>query len=286
MNSTIAISPSNDHRLAALFYDKVLPVMPHNQNIPEEIRYRGLDDTIAQHCTGTWLQFLADKAIQKKIKPNGFIDFQGPLELKRDNSSSNLFARHLNSILSSKNILSVPLYLSDDSYNCVLTCGDINILEIVIKNIPNIDFKDLSWVHIKEVRQDPDFKVKAMKFRTFLYENYAGKDKSYISDSIQLKIHNFEKTCKQNGLKVRFSIYKLLLNSKCEWAKAALTAMLLMKGLSLEPAISLISTGLLAIGNILINFSEMKMNVSENENNEIALLMDIKRVVPNKDNCQ
>lgn len=194
-----------------------------------------------------------------------------------DNTARNLFARHLHHEMSARNIPAVPLFLDDDSYQGVIRPGEGRLLEIVLENAPIIDLDDLSWDHIDDVRQGPDFKITATRFLLCLQEKYEGKDAAFVSDSIQLKFWDFEEAAKRQGLAIGHVTLKTLLEANSEFAIAAAGAVALIKGLSAAPLPTILASGGIVLGKVVLSIYEKLKETSEKDNNEIALLMDVKK---------
>lgn len=85
---------------------------------------------------------------------------------------------------------------------------------LIISELPMIDADKLSWETIVEMRKDPETIQALRDLRLMWFEDYQGKPKSYVEDSILKKIEIYQEKSKTWGLQTRHSVLELLFSHK------------------------------------------------------------------------
>lgn len=84
---------------------------------------------------------------------------------------------------------------------------------ITLSNLNLIDTSNTDWKQIIEVRLDKDSHQKLARLRLFLSKNYADCSYSFIEDDISLQLYDYEQVCKKFGFETMTSSISALLNS-------------------------------------------------------------------------
>lgn len=181
--------------------------------------------------------------------------------------------------LSSKGLISVPIFVDTEKYNNYGIELPIqpNAIEIEFQKIPIINSDNLEWDHIVEVRKDKEFKVKSRKFRLFLYDNYQGKNQAYIQDSLLKKIDEYEEACKKHGLELTLSTLKTTLESKSLLATISTATAAVLFGQPLVAGGALLAGASLEIGKIAVNIAEKRLELrTMKSSSDVSYLFELK----------
>lgn len=101
--------------------------------------------------------------------------------------------------------------------------SDIEDLCISLKNLDLIDTTKITWNQVLEFRKDRESKQKLRNLRLFLYENYKGKSKNYVEDSILKKIDEYNRVVRKWGMETTEAALNIVFSSKSAialWAAA------------------------------------------------------------------
>ena len=178
-----------------------------------------------------------------------------------------MHARHLRTLSNSltqihweylikKGYRPVPFYEDSTSYLESLGEGQQRYFEVEINNFPFIDYTDLSWNHIIELRKDPDFVIKLRNLRVFYLDELKNKEKEHAIDILLSRINQFNEKCHSWGLKTTLSTLSQVINSKTLLGNLALVAASILANDSSLIKASTISALSIEIGKFVISFSE------------------------------
>lgn len=256
-----------DLKIASLVFDSIVPLHTAGE-VPPEILCPQID--IAQNYN---LEELMKKVIAKSVA------------LGRDSVAReavhvlhNLMAMACHANLRQVGVESVPLFHSTPSFDRFGEPGSNEAVEVKFVRAPIIDTDAISWEHILDVRSDPDFRKKVRRFRLLLEDEYAGKDQSYIRDSILQKIDDYEAACRRNGLSLIVSSLAKTLDSKSLLGTLGITAVGILTGNPNVAGLGVLSGIVIELGNISLHVAEKRLEFeSRRQNSEIALLLDAKR---------
>jgi hypothetical protein len=277
----IGISPG-EHRITALFCDRVLP-LHSGLTIPEEIKYNELYSDLKQgRLQGDFdiMEKLQEELRSGKAPSNvrERDEYYRRLLLKFENSRAAIVQQ----ALAQKNVRSIPFFTDEGAFEGFINEGNSDCLEIKIAKAPIIDVEKLTWEHIIELRKDPDVRKKLRNFRVLLYEDYRGKDISYVTDSLLKKLDEYEETCKNNGVKLVLSSFHQVLDSKSILGTLGLITAGILTGNPIIIAASTISGTAIELGKLSIQIAQKKIEFNEIASRDgVAYLMDIRRKTTN-----
>lgn len=272
----IALS-TQDHKLASLFFDSIIPL--HSRDtVPKSVRFDLSDDLSDEKSADAnvdidpileiAMQFVReDKNAPQKGK--AFLEYTA-------NTTRNMSATYYQQKLQSMGITSIPIYHSRAAYGASLVSGTSGAIEATLSNVPLIDTEQLEWKQILDIRKDEKFKRSLRRFRLFINDNYQGKDKNYIKDSLLTKIDSYEEECKKHGLTLVTSSFTQLLDSK--FLLGIATTALLTGNPTIAQA-SLI-VGSIEIGKIVLNVIEKQLNFKSYP--EISYLIELRKMTSEK----
>jgi len=83
---------------------------------------------------------------------------------------------------------------------------------LVLSGLELVDTSRLSWKHLLEFRKDKDAMRKLSQLRRFVYDNYQGKSKDYISEELERKIQEYGEVSKFWDFPTRASLYTIALS--------------------------------------------------------------------------
>lgn len=275
---SIALS-TQDHKLASLFFDRIIPL--HSRDtVPELVRF-DLDEKPSNTDTDVDIDPILEIAMQlvredknAPQKGKAFLEYTA-------NTTRNIGAVFYQQKLQSMGISSVPIYHSRAAYGASLISGTSGAVEITLSNVPIIDTELLDWKQILDVRKDEKFKRSLRKFRLFINDNYQGKDKNYIQDSLLEKIDAYEEECKKHGLTLVTSSLTQLLDSKSLLGTFGIAATALLAGSPAFAQASLIVGSAVEIGKIVLHVTEKQLEFKA-PHSEISYLFELKKLTSKK----
>ena len=275
--NVIAVS-SGDHKLASLFFDKVIPLHSYN-SVPQEL----IDDLFKSHV--------------EKMSEDVKIGFDRPADcdncpIKTDCTSyqnnpkhncrdifANVFAKLMQGYheeLIKDEVDVIPIFNSQESLYKFIRKGYNDALEIILNGIKLIKTNNASWEQILEIRDDEDAIKKLRNFRLFIYNNYSGKSPSYIEDSINKIIDEYEESCKKHGFELILSSLSQLLDSKSFLASVFIAMFGILKN-----ADACVYTGAgISISKIAIELLSKRLDFeSKKTNHELAYVFSIQQKI-------
>jgi hypothetical protein len=263
----VAIS-TGDHKLAALFFDLIVPT--HSaENVPEDIRYRAHGDLalpysrIADFVDDVFPSLSSDAADDERLRASHMVDDR--------------WAAHLHGFFEEHGIASVPLFTLPESYQQYNKPGEHYGIEYTLTSVPIVNTAGLGWDHVLDVRTDDDFRQKARALRLFLARDYEGKDRSYIIDDIARRIEEHEESCKKHGLDVLITTLAKTLDSKTLLGTIGMAAAGILTGNPSVTALGAISGTVIEIGKVGLHIAEKGLQLRATSD-EVALsyLIDLK----------
>ena len=301
---TIAIS-TQDHKLASLFFDRIIPL--HSAGpVPESIQFddkKYIDPSLKMEpflesaIVFAYLDSLPEsirseleKYLDPSIRAEPFVisrveSILEGFDLPKDEAFSeyvtntflNVLATYHQKKLLAVGIHSVPIYYSRAAYQSSLVPGKSEALEVVLSNVPLINTEQLEWRQILELRRDEEFKRKMRRFRLFINDNYQGKDKNYIRDSLLVKIESYEEECKKHGLTLVTSSLTQLLDSKSLLGSLGIAATALLTGNPTVAGASLITGSVIEVGKIVLHITEKQLEFKAGQS-EISYLIELRKL--------
>jgi hypothetical protein len=291
MPQTVAISTS-DHRLAALFYDRVVP-LHSSDSVPESLRLDTPND-VDTKAWGSDLVELAALAVRQRLRATGhpvpdLDDIRDLTALEPFTDDDMLEARNIVAYrykreLQRLGIFAVPLYHSEASYQGGLLASDgsthfSEAVELRVTDVPLIDTSALTWEHIIDIRSDKDFTARARRFRLFLTETYAGKSPQYVKESLLDSVYQYERACRKHGLELFLSTVAKVLESKSLLGSLGLAAVALITGNPAAASAAAIGGAVVEVGKVTVHIAQKKLDHNEGGSGEIAFLLDLARRV-------
>ena len=263
----------DDHKLAALFFDYILPtnsmieiprnVIFHGANLPKQLNQFMMSYT----------QFFARRV--QELTSEGIPTDK--IEDRALEDSANYNIAMLHRYLASKGFWSVPLFISPEGYQRFLTPGKSPSVEFKIIGAPLIDTSNLSWDQIIDIRSDTEFTTKLRRFRVFLNENYENKPQEFVIDDLLKKLDEYEKACKNHSLDLIISSLSKVLDSKSLLAALGITTAGILIGNPELTNLGIISGSAIEIGKLSLHIAEKKLSFENTLNaSEISYLFDLK----------
>lgn len=277
-NKTVGIGFDEERlKMAAIFYDKVIPVIEEIQvpdtllsEIPIDLgQIQEVVKSDHPKYSKSDTDLLKEIIIPQYFKGNKYVtetQLREVLHTVFEESKSkriNLIILEISRQLQNKSAISIPIYNQSILLNKLLEDYKANQktsrVEIELLNAPIINSKDISWAQIAEAKKDADFNIKVKRFGVFINKNYSGKDISFISDDLAIQIEDYKNACNKHGIELINGTLKSLSSSKSMFG----TMGLVMCGIIANSPEASILTGV--IGGIL---ELTNVNVTIKENND------------------
>jgi len=264
----------DDHKLAALFFDYILPtnsiieipskVIFHGAGLPKQLNQFMMDYT---QFFATRVEELTNEGVPTdKIEDRALED------------AANYNIALLHPYLASKGFWSVPLFTSPEVYQRFLQPGRSPSVEFRFIGIPLIDTSSLTWDQIIDIRTDTEFTKKLRRFRIFLNENYENKSQEFVIDDLLKKLDEYEQACKNHSLDLIISSLSKLLDSKSLLAALGITTAGILIGDPELTNLGIISGSAIDIGKLSLHIAEKKLNFENTFGaSEISYLFDLKK---------
>lgn len=97
-----------------------------------------------------------------------------------------------------------PIFLTDE--DPPHTVGkSYDAIEISLLRLPLIDADNLDWETIREIRNDPEFINEQRRFLRWFHENYAGKEVSYVKESLSQRMADHQEYCQKHNLQMKLA---------------------------------------------------------------------------------
>lgn len=278
-------------KASAIYFDYILPIMYGecpNEVITPSVNY---DEKLMQAITHIQLgalQYVPNITKFGSIPLNsGMVEVIGKEENKlyrpnhleldtdqRDIADKQIIATYLDEESQFRKALShfinsylgkIPIVIPDASLNNKeATMDDLSILLI---GLPLIDTSKASWKQIIEIRKDDDAKAKLRRLRLFMHDNWLGKEKSYIEDTINVMIYEYSNTAKDFGFELLHGAVSELLNSKSLLLSGISTLTAILMGQPVTAGIASIIGTSIEVGKITLKISEKKHAFNKLSNN-------------------
>lgn len=133
------------------------------------------------------------------------------------------------------------------------------IPELTISEIGLVDTTDASWEQILELKKDIDARRKLRDLRLLLFDEFEGKTKAYIIDSIDRKLEEHELACKKHGLNLVTSSVSMLIDSKSLIGISTIAAAGVMSGQWGLVTAAAISGAAIETTRLIINVVQKKL---------------------------
>ncbi len=192
----------------------------------------------------------------------------------------NTFVRAVYEDLTRDGVRSVPLFYNHSDYDDYFSMGNQNCLQIELFNYPLIDTRDIEWKQVLEIRNDnQEFHQKIRDFRLFLIDNYESKDPDYIYDDLCRKTEKYKEECKKNGIRLRNTKIRMLLDPRTYGVSIALSKLTM-------PSSNPLTIGIAALVGAAIDLGRMKIKVdnkqieydSQINNPELGYLVELQKL--------
>jgi len=277
---TVAIS-AQDHKLAALLFDYIIPVHS-SAAVPDEVKFqhpelttfgqtsaeKDLSDSmrytkrIVQQQPKSWIQKIVTQVPSKELagyRSRGFTDQKIAALQTFVHYVRNLHTAQIHMILTTNGIRSAPVFRSVVGYETYLLPGSAEAVEISLINAPLIDTLNLEWSDILAIRRDKDFTRRLRNFRLFLNENYRGKGPGYVLDDLNRKLEEYEASCRRSGLNLILATLHQTLNSKSLLGALGIATIGVLTG---NPIPGLAAGIVVEIGNLSISVALRRLELS------------------------
>lgn len=268
----------DDHKLAALFFDYILPTNSMIE-IPSKIIFDGADlPKQLNQFMMSYTQFFA-RRVQELLSQEVPTD---KIEHRASEDAANYNIAMLHRYLASKGFWSVPLFTSPEAYRRFLEPGQSPSVEFTFIGIPLIDTSNLSWDQIIDIRADTEFTTKLRRFRVFLNENYENESQEFVMDDLLKKLYEYEQACKKHNIDLIISSLSKILDSKSLLAALGITAAGILTGNPALTDLGIISGTAIEIGKLSLNIAQKKLSFENTLGaSEISYLFDLKKELLN-----
>ena len=275
---TAAISFS-DTKIAALYFDRVIPVEFKNMkgtgkgvicNVPDPVDAEVLsqlifgDDTpkhkVLSYLDDYWSPMINQvRPLIKQPLPSNHPDAYKELKslylsnyINNKNSVRSAFQKFAKSLYINSYSVLLPESMENDSFTEAYSC-------LTTSNIPLIDTENSSWEQIMELRKDSESKKKLRRLRLFFLNNYVGKTKDFIEDDLCQRLDDYENTRKKHGFDTAMSTLDILLDANTLQAAAVAG---FTTGLFGGPIVGMASGVTIELGKVLIELGKKQANIS------------------------
>lgn len=154
---------------------------------------------------------------------------------------------------------------SEESENPVVTLASLELVDTSLAD----------WQQILELRRDPTSHQKLQRLRSFVFEEFAGKPRSYIEDKLAAALLDYEVARRKHGFETVTSSITALLDAKNLQGAAAAA---FVAGLLGGPVIGATAAAAIEIGKICVEYGRRRRVLKDWEkHHDLAFLIDAKR---------
>lgn len=132
---------------------------------------------------------------------------------------------------------------------------------IVVSGLNVIDVDRISWDAIAELRKDKHSLARLRRLRQFVYENYSGKDASFVRDDLLSRIHEYEEVTRTWRIETVLGSLGAALHSKTTIGAFAGSAAAVLAG---APVAALVAGGgglVLEAGKIAVEMGKRELQL-------------------------
>lgn len=278
-------------KLAAIFFDKVF--CPFKTiKIPDEIALsfkipQEILDFVKKSVTydENALAIILDNFIKKQsiFDKNTIIEATNHTISETKTQFFNALILEIASHITNGKILGVPMFNNSIlNYNFRTDAKQTKLFEKVEIEIINnlvIDCSALEWKQIVEVKKDIEFVEKVKRFSIFINKNYTGKNLSYITDDLNLQLHDYKNVCDKHGVKLTSETIKTLSNSKSLFGTFTLSILSMLADMPAYAITTATVGAVLELANIKINLKQYRDQYESSINKSpIAFIYDIEKL--------
>lgn len=277
-HQNIAAISFGDIKVAALYFDRVIPIAFHSiygsyerlfiktpEPVPAEFAAQLIFEKsrpfqVIEYIGNYWDSFIRPilphlKKQYASTDPKAYVELK-QLYLEDARFSDGTSVRKQFSKLARQ--LGCPCYsivLAADeepkSYAETYAC-------LALSRIPLVDVSNASWEQIMELRSDSEAATGLRRLRLFFFENYVGKPAAYIQDDLLRRLDEYDQARRKHGFDAMMSSIQVLLDSTSLQAAAvaSLTAGLFggaVAGLSAGAAVE--------IGKVLLEIANKRAEI-------------------------
>lgn len=143
-----------------------------------------------------------------------------------------------------------------------------------------IDTSKVTIPQVMEFRKDKDAMTKMRRFRLFAYENYSGKEKTFIEDDIQRRLADYDETVRACGFDTAVKTFSFLFESKLMVGAFATAAVSSLMG-NAQLAIEAFSAGtVIELGKLSLEYAKSKSEMRKIcRENPISYIADAKKAL-------
>lgn len=263
--SKVAICIS-DHKRCALFFDHIYPIFLSRTESMKVARVLGEELII---------EVIKDSKSRRFLDRIAQIGFSGSVAKLED---AEPFAKAIRDIFRDEGIRAAPVGQSFFGVDDPETIQLSDAIEISYEGARLVDVSKLSWAQISEIRRDGDARKKLRNYRLFIAEDFIGKPLSYVKDSLEKKMEEYEEACKKHGLDLLLGTIGVLIDSKSLLGALTIIAVGILVGEPMLTDVGLLSGSAIEIGKMSLHFAETKRQFqSYRENHELAYMMYLKQ---------
>lgn len=314
-DKVVAVS-GDDHKLAALFFDKIIPYrrfIPNDytdyERIPLSIQpewmngaiYRQMDSYATFKYRMT-LRVYPRKgiAVQKCIKDGHSITIildkdwvdesqKHPMTILPHSvgtgSASANTAIYFASIYLRKrhDIISVPIFTGPSNPIQFDIDHKDGLFEVVLDKLKIINSSRAGWDQILQFKADRKSVSQLRNLRLFLHDKLSDKSSSYVSDYLDRTIDLYETALRKHGFDLLESSLSTLMDSKSLIGASSLTAAALIAGLNEVALLSGLSGAILETSKVVMKVIKSRYDLkSFKDTHELAYLFEVKRLFGKK----
>lgn len=148
----------------------------------------------------------------------------------------------------------------------------------VVDGIEIVDEQKLKWAQVIELRSDSEAKLKLRKMRNWLDSNFVGKPISFVSDSVAIKLDDYEWTLKKHGIETAQGALSDLLDSKLWIAASPAIGLMVANGADWAAAL----TGIAVVaGKVSASVTKKWLDFEDRkrgQGSEVAFVHELKKL--------
>lgn len=144
---------------------------------------------------------------------------------------------------------------------------------VTIAKIPLINPASASWEQIVEIRTDPSSRASLQRMRSFLSTNYTDKPRAFIEDDLASRIDDYSQAAKKHGLDMAISSVSTLLDAKNLHAAAAAGIVSTFAG---GPVAGLTAAVVVEVAGVSLELARQQVSIRDwKSRHELAYLIKV-----------
>lgn len=279
-----------DYKQAALYFENVIPFSFYLQEMPKIYKLKEQD--MIEHVRSIKIDSIIPLELQnddfmERLEGMNILMFKSMLAFSDDPKVSELLhemewtRQEILDELSETGPSFMSRYkLNGLPYDVLETSNQqLKSRESVLISIPNMSFintDDLSWEKVLEFRNDKDSLAKLRLFRTFVFDNYRDKPKSYIEDDILRRVDDYNDTIKKWKFNTFHGCLQSALTSKNMAGAMSGSFLSVLMNAPLTAVLSGVAGASIEVGKTVLEISKCKVNLRETlDQNPVSYIAEV-----------